>query len=82
MRGALLLVQVFSAEGFFNQSFNFKFYENEIICVFGFIGFFGVNEVSADAWRYEMQYERCNRVDKTFMVCRPTELYIGCSVSA
>ncbi len=53
-----------------------------LICVFGFIGFFGVNEVSADAWRYEMQYERCNRVDTTFMVCRPTELYIGCSVSA
>jgi hypothetical protein len=53
-----------------------------LICVFGFLGLFGVNEVSAEAWRYEMQYEKCNRVDTTFMVCRRTELYVGCSVPA
>lgn len=53
-----------------------------LICVFGFIGFIGINEVSASAWRYEMKYEKCNKVEAFFSVCRPTELYVACSEPA
>lgn len=54
----------------------------KLILLIGFIGMTGVSWGS-EPWKYEMQREACNRVEgASFYVCRPTELFVGCSVSA
>jgi len=54
----------------------------KFILVMGFIGMFGVS-FGSEPWKYEMLRGRCNNVaDASFYACRPTELFIGCSVSA
>ena len=82
--GRVYLVQVFGAEGFLINRLilNFRKMIKKIILCIGIIGMFAVSQANA-AWRYEMQRESCNRVEgATFYVCRPTLLYVGCSVEA
>lgn len=54
----------------------------KFILLIGFIGMVGAAQAN-EPWRYEMVREACNRVEgASFYVCRSTELYVGCSVSA